>query len=562
MTQYPRYRNHLEFTMDKKAILAVLLSLAIWVGWQKFYLEPIQIQAQQEAQRLEQARAQSAKRAETKAEIDSKGFFPESERKKLEPKRPAASLTIENIDTKMVVSNESFAVQSWELKSFSKTLEKKDDRVEMVGATGYNSQIGLRFSDGAYTEAVSGNWDNLTQPSSSSAVSQLNSALVNVERTINLAPNGFGAQIDYKFRFLKEPPKYVFLDLYGSPKRETDTEGSIFGQAPDKVHVTFRDINGRNSEQAADHTETIESAAGVKWLGLDTRYFVLALVPEVKEIGSAGAQLVSDNTKGPAVRGSLVYSTEGKKEFTVSTKAYFGPKELESLRAVDPQLVDAIDFGWTSFLAVPLLHSLKWLFEYVKNYGLAIILLTFVIKMLLFPLTYKSMKSMAKISKLQPQLTALREKYKDDKEKLNVEMMNFMKTNGYNPVGGCLPILIQMPIFFALYRVLFNSIELYQAPFFGWIQDLSSPDPFFITPVLLTALMYFQQKLSPTTAADPMQQKMLQFMPVMFGFFMLLLPAGLNIYMVVNSAVSIAQQYVMNKRLGITPTVLGKPAKA
>jgi YidC/Oxa1 family membrane protein insertase len=236
---------------------------------------------------------------------------------------------------------------------------------------------------------------------------------------------------------------------------------------------------------------------------------------------------------------------------------------MESLRAVDPVLIDAIDFGWTSFMAVPLLQSLKWLYGYVQNYGIAIIILTFIIKMLLFPLTYKSMKAMAKMAKLQPQLNALREKYKDDKEKLNAEMMSFMRTNGYNPVGGCLPILIQMPIFFALYRVLFNSMELYQAPFMGWIQDLSSPDPFFITPLLLTGLMYLQQRLAPTTATDPMQQKMLQFMPVIFGFFMLLLPAGLNVYMVVNSAVSIAQQWVMNKRLGIIPMAAkSKVAKA
>jgi YidC/Oxa1 family membrane protein insertase len=234
---------------------------------------------------------------------------------------------------------------------------------------------------------------------------------------------------------------------------------------------------------------------------------------------------------------------------------------MESLRAVDPILSDTIDFGWTTFIAVPLLQALKWLHTFVKNYGLAIIILTFAIKMLLFPLTYKSTKSMSKIAHLQPQLNALREKYKDDKEKLNTEMMKFMKTNGYNPVGGCLPILLQMPIFFALYRVLFNSMELYQAPFILWIHDLSRPDPFFITPVLLTGLMYVQQKLTPTAAADPAQQKMLQFMPLMFGVFMIALPAGLNIYMVVNSATTIVQQWVLTHKMGIKrpmPVVVSK----
>jgi YidC/Oxa1 family membrane protein insertase len=158
---------------------------------------------------------------------------------------------------------------------------------------------------------------------------------------------------------------------------------------------------------------------------------------------------------------------------------------------------------------------------------------------------------MAKMAKLQPQLNALREKYKDNKEKLNVEMMNFMKTNGYNPVGGCLPMLLQMPIFFALYRVFFNSMELYQAPFYLWIHDLSAPDRFYVTPVLLCALMFLQQKLSPSTATDPAQQKMLQIMPVLFGVFMLMLPAGLNIYMLVNSIVSICQQWYLNRRFGV-----------
>jgi YidC/Oxa1 family membrane protein insertase len=541
--------------MDKKAILAVIISLGIWVAWQKLYLEPIQKQAQVTQQQQEQQAALKQKREETKAAIDAKGFFPESERKKagVSPARSASTLTLENPDTKLVTSNDAFALRSWDLKSFSKTLEKKEEKIVMQGATGFDSQLGLRFSDQAYTDATQGVWDSLQQPNPETAVSRLAAPSIQVERTVALDSSGYGAQVSYHLKFLKDPPKYVFLDLFGSKKREGDKEGSIFGQAPDKVRVVFRDLKSRHMEFAAKHTDTVESVAGVKWLGLDTRYFVLALVPEGEEKGNAGAQLVNDDSRGPAVRGSLVFPTEGKKELTVSTKVYFGPKELQSLRKVDSILEDTIDFGWTSFLAIPILQVLKWLYTYVQNYGLAIIILTFLIKTMLFPLTYKSMKSMSKIAKLQPQLTALREKYKNDKEKLNAEMMKFMKTNGYNPVGGCLPIAIQMPIFFALYRVLFNSMELYQAPFAFWIHDLSSPDPFFILPVFLCGLMFLQQKISPNTAADPTQQKMLQFMPVMFGVFMLLLPAGLNIYMVVNSATSIAQQYFLNRKLGIRP---------
>ena len=158
------------------------------------------------------------------------------------------------------------------------------------------------------------------------------------------------------------------------------------------------------------------------------------------------------------------------------------------------------------------------------------------------------MKDMAR---LQPQLAKIREKYKDDKEALNREMLSLMKTHGYNPAAGCLPMIIQMPIFFALYRVLYSSIELFHAPFAFWIQDLSGRDPYYVTPVLLAGTMFLQQKLSPQTATDPAQQKMMQFMPLIFGFMMLNLPSGLTLYMLVNALSSIVQQLILNKKLDV-----------
>jgi YidC/Oxa1 family membrane protein insertase len=546
--------------MDKKAILAVMISLGIWVGWQKFYLEPIQKQASLQNQQFEQAKAvalaESNKAKELKEELNAKGILPESERNKLKQVE-LQQISLENDSARTALTNQNALFQNWELKNFTDNHSEKKETISVPFVTGFDSQMGIRFSDDSLNEAVRGNWNSLVKNSDRAATASLNHPKVNVTRTFELDETGYGAVLKYQMKFSGEAPKFVFVDLYGNPKRANDKEGSIFGEAPDKVSVTFLNEKERFMEMASHHKETKETPLGVKWMGLGTRYFELALVPTS---AGAGAQVAQDLSRGQAVRGSLVFPTEGKKEIQFESRVYFGPKDMEALKGVHPVLVDAIDFGWTSFIAVPLLQSLKFLYSYVHNYGLAIIILTFVIKMLLFPLTYKSMKSMAKIAKLQPQLNALREKYKDDKEKLNAEMMSFMKTNGYNPVGGCLPILIQMPIFFALYRVLFNSMELYQAPFMGWIMDLSSPDPFFITPVLLTGLMYFQQKLSPSTAADPMQQKMLQLMPVIFGVFMLLLPAGLNIYMVVNSATSIAQQWVLNRKLGIVPA--GKVAKA
>lgn len=550
--------------MDKKAFLAVGLSLLIWMVWQKYYLEPIQIQ-QQAAAEAQRQQALTKNEAVAKAEAQTKAAE-EKKSGEAQPKKAASvkTLQISNGSSTVTVSNEPFAVNGWVLKDFSRTLEKQDEKISLEDATGFSTQLKVRFSDNTLSQAIDQVWDDLRKNGEREVETAFQAPDVQAQRRFILDETGFGGRIEYSFVFAKEPPKFIFLDLYGNTHRPNDKEGSIFGQAPDKVRANYRDLNGHHSEIGAKLTENRESLAGVKWFGLDTRYFVLALVPPADASAELGAQVTKETLAGnSAVRGSLVFPTSGKKEVGISAKVYFGPKDMARLTSVDPILVDAVDFGWTSFIAIPLLKSLKWLYSYVKNYGVAIIVLTFLIKMLLFPLMYKSMKSMAKMTKLQPQLNALREKYKDDKEKLNVEMMNFMRANGYNPIGGCLPILLQMPIFFALYRVLFNSMELYQAPFAGWIHDLSSPDPFFVTPVLLTGLMYLQQKLSPNTAADPAQQKMLQIMPVLFGAFMLMLPSGLTIYMVVNSAVSILQQMYLNHKLGIKkPAAQNAVAKA
>jgi YidC/Oxa1 family membrane protein insertase len=241
------------------------------------------------------------------------------------------------------------------------------------------------------------------------------------------------------------------------------------------------------------------------------------------------------------------------KTLSVPMRVYFGPKELNILRQVEPTLDHTVDFGWFTVFAYPLLKLLKWLYQFVQNYGVAIILLTLLLKIVTYPLTYKSMKSMKNMAKLQPQLQKIREKHKDDKEALNREMLGLMKNHGYNPMAGCLPMLIQMPIFFALYRVLYSSIELYHAPFALWIHDLSTRDPYYVTPVLLSLTMFIQQKLTPNTATDPAQAKMMQLMPLIFGAFMLTLPSGLTIYMLVNAIASILQQMILNKKLDAKP---------
>ncbi len=216
-------------------------------------------------------------------------------------------------------------------------------------------------------------------------------------------------------------------------------------------------------------------------------------------------------------------------------------------RARKTKLSSAVDLGWFAIIARPMLSVLKFIQGWVVNWGVAIIILTIFIKLLTLYWTQKSMRSMKEMSKLKPELDKLREKHKDDKQRLNTEMMNLYKTHNISPLGGCLPMLLQMPVWFALYRTLGAAAELYRAPFVGWIHDLTAPDPLHIIPVALTGLMFAQAKIAPA-AVDSSQQKMMQYMmPAMFGVFSLVFPSGLAIYMFTNTLLGMSHQYYINR---------------
>jgi YidC/Oxa1 family membrane protein insertase len=303
-----------------------------------------------------------------------------------------------------------------------------------------------------------------------------------------------------------------------------------------------------------------------RWAGFTTRYFLFAQIKdslwertpgEGQSEGSGEAfptmttdQTLSNYTGGPVVLG--IDLTLGNLKET-KTSFFFGPKKLNELQKISPTIDQSLDFGWLNFLAMLMLKLLQMFYNFLGNYGWAIVFLTLVVRMITFPLQYKSTKSMKDMQKIQPQIAAVKEKYKDNKEKLNQEMMKLMKNNSVNPLGGCFPLLIQMPIFFALYRVLYGAIELFHSPFHFWIEDLSTKDPYYVLPVLMGITMFIQQKLTPMQSADPNQKKIMTFMPIFFTFLMLQLPSGLNLYIFVSTLVGIFQQLWMNKKFGITP---------
>jgi len=285
--------------------------------------------------------------------------------------------------------------------------------------------------------------------------------------------------------------------------------------------------------------------AGVAWTGYADKYFLSAVLAQDNSIGTVhigkGAGSYIDTTIASPPFELLPGQTS-----SIGYRLFFGPKDVDILKAQGQGLESSLDLGWFEAIAKPLLYTLKFFYKYTHNYGIAIIIITVIIKLLFFPLTHKSYKSMKDMQKLQPKMNELKEKYKDDREAMNRAVMELYRTNKVNPLGGCLPMLVQIPVFFALYKALMYSIELRHAPFMLWITDLSAKDPYYVTPIVMGATMFIQQKMTPSSM-DPIQAKMMLALPIVFTFMFLNFPSGLVIYWLVNNILTIGQQVYINR---------------
>lgn len=240
------------------------------------------------------------------------------------------------------------------------------------------------------------------------------------------------------------------------------------------------------------------------------------------------------------------------------TGGYFGPKDYRMIQSVDERLTSVVEYGFVTFFAKPLFILLYYIHDYVGNWGWAIVILTILVRLVMYPLTHKGMVGMQKLKDLAPKIKELQAKHKGDPQKMQMAMMELYKKHGANPLGGCLPLLLQMPIFFAIYRVLYNAIELKGAEWIFYINDLSQMDPYFILPIIMGVSMYFQQVMTPTTFTDPMQKKVFKFLPLIFTFFFLTFPAGLVLYWLVNNLVHILQQWIINRSIDAKKALAAK----
>jgi YidC/Oxa1 family membrane protein insertase len=306
-----------------------------------------------------------------------------------------------------------------------------------------------------------------------------------------------------------------------------------------------------------------------KYAGVDDNYFLtVALNPGPSKLTFQPVSIPSADPKG-AARELVSYAIEP--HGTEAQKFFAGPKDFDLLTAIDPDVARSINFGVFTIIVVPLLGSLKWVNNYVGNYGWSIIILTFIINVILFPLRHKSVVSMRRMQEIQPEVKAIQDRYKNlkatdpAKQKMNQELMTLYKERGVNPAGGCVPMLLTFPFIFAFYALLSTAIELRGAPWFGWIHDLSAHDPYFVVPILMGVSQIWQQRLAPATGMDPVQQKMMLFMPVFFTFLFLWYPAGVALYWFVNNIWAIGQQYLTNYIIGppkLTPSPGGGSAAA
>ena len=317
----------------------------------------------------------------------------------------------------------------------------------------------------------------------------------------------------------------------------TYTGGVLYTDEDKYQKIDFDDMEDENLSQ--------EATGG--WAGMIQHYFGVAWVPEKENNYTYYTKALSAGKYVIGAYSPMTVVEPGQRK-TINSVLFAGPKLQEQLKEIAPGLELMVDYGKLTIIAEPIFWLLSFFYDFVGNWGVAIIMVTFTIKALFFKLSEKSYKSMAHMKLVQPRIVALKERYGDDKQQLNKAMMELYKTEKINPLSGCLPILIQIPVFIALYWTLLESVELRQAPFALWIDNLSAADPYFILPVIYGITMFFQQRLNPAPV-DPMQKKVMQMLPIMFTGFFAFFPAGLVLYWIVNNLLTIAQQTVIMKRI-------------
>jgi len=543
--------------MDKRSLLAIVLSVFILVVYQgilSYLYPPTQKTVPTQPAEPITAAASSAPQSPQKKENQTELTSPSGVQG---PALAAHEITVDNEVYTAIFTSLGGRLKSLRLKRYPGDAGRESPPLEMV-KEGPAGELPLVFqlegkdstvSDEAVPYELSkGNIQLQGNEQDSVEFRGKTPNGTSITKTFSFSGQTYGMTLTIKTE--GAPENVSFVSLLWSHALEHYAKSSY------QVHGPVALVERKFVYQAAASIEGKEQMLGpdhIRWGGYADTYFLAVMIPPEGDMHrlslSATNGTVETKLISPWKRESVTYTL------------YIGPKDFEALNAVSPALDRAIDFGWFHFIARPLVWLLNFSHSLTGNYGIDIILLTVLVKLGFFPLSNKSFKSMAKMRELQPQMERLREQYKEDREKLNQETMELYRRYKINPLGGCLPMVVQMPVFIGLYQALSHAIELRQAPFFGWIQDLSQPDRLgvldlrFIEPpgipvltLLMGGSMLLQQAMTPTSG-DPAQQKMMMFMPLIFTVMFVNFPAGLVLYWLVNNVLSIVQQYAYNKGL-------------
>lgn len=540
--------------MEKRALIAVVISIVVLVLYQEVVLRyvyppPPRDEAMSEAPSVSPPTASAPLEPASELAAPAAAVVPRS------PQAAERRITVETDLYKAIFTSVGARLQSFQLKDFRTTVDPNSPFQEtVVPGSGGELPLGVELrgsqvlADAGAPYAVEGDALSLKPGESGSLDFAWDSEVASIHKRFTFQGDryDFSAMVSAR----EVPAEYNELGVSWFKAVEAAPQAGT-----ENVFERTAFLEGRKLvEDPFDKLSAGKILTGdIQWAGFAGRHFLVAMVP----IDAQNPRLwlkLHDHTVEEKVL--LPLSSETVEHHI---DVYIGPKDFDALEAVGHNLSRAVDLGWFGFIAVPLLHVLKFSHGFTGNYGIDIILLTVMIKILFVPLTQRSFRSMRAMQKLQPQMTKIRERFKGSPEQMNKEIMELYRRHKVNPLGGCLPMVLQIPVFIGLYQALLNTVELRHAPFFLWINDLSAPDrlgsmqlPFVqhagipVLTLLMGASMFVQQWMSPS-AGDPAQQRVMMIMPLMFTFMFVNFPSGLALYWLVNNLLTIAQQYYINR---------------
>jgi YidC/Oxa1 family membrane protein insertase len=556
-------------SMELRMLLAIVLSFAVFLLFHVLRPTPVdQKGAVQETQQVED-------KSEDKTIVDLQ------DAKTLDEEQSEESLPEEVVVTTPFQEGRTIAVstplylaeftenggtlKSFKLKKYRESLEPGSPLKELVrlpedsGGTLVASFMGQQVSglgSAVFVAGVEGDSVDVTEGQKRLSFAWKSSDGVTIQKTYTFSADTYELGLEIKVRNLSSGPidDNLAISLRNNFGENSSSRYVFSGPA------AF--IDGKLEEIKLKKIDDQDKYTGhIRWVAEVDHYFLSAIIPTEPREAALKLAKPADILRTTYIDPSGPVPSAAER--TYEYKVYFGPKSLDTLGSVGSDLTRIVDFGFFDIIAKPLLHAMNFMFQYIPNYGVVIIIITIIVKLLFWPLSNKSYQSMSQMKKLQPKMAEIKAKYKDDRKQMNQEMMSLYKLYKVNPLGGCLPMVLQIPVFFAFYKMLYQAIELRHAPFWLWINDLSAPDRLFhfdiavplmappygipVLTLVMGASMFLQQKMSPPPG-DPTQAKMMMFMPIFFTFIFINFPSGLVLYWLVNNILSMAQQKYVSKR--------------